>query len=259
MIKENTILGMNLFGDNLRDSLIFHIPHSKTKIPNQFKIDFVNNEITKEEIDLVTDFFVDEIFNINDVTKLIFPYSRIFCDVERLEDEYEVMFKKGRGFYYTKTDGGELLRENLNGNKAIIYNDYYLKHHKRLTKIVDQKIKNNGFALIIDCHSFNNIPIKSDIVQDKERPDFCLGIDKYHTPKWLIDMVSLFLIKQGYSIKINHPYAGTIVPQKYYHKNNNIYSIMIDINKSLYIIDGAVNHDNVIKLNQLFSNLFLIK
>jgi N-formylglutamate amidohydrolase len=212
----------------------------------------------ENEIKLLTDFATDEIFTIGSLSKVVFPYSRIFCDIERLDDENEVMFEYGRGFYYTKTDSGELLRENSNGNKAMIHSDYYLKHHETLTNLVDQKLKDNGFPLIVDCHSFAAIPFNSDLEQGGKRPDFCIGTDEFHTPKWLVDMAVAFLTNQGYSVKINFPYVGTIVPLKHYQVNDDVQSIMIEINRKLYIDDGFVNDSKVSKLNQLMSNLFLV-
>jgi len=256
MIKNNTILGMDLFSGEFESSLIFHIPHSKTEIPQQFKSDFVNTELMENEIKLLTDFATDEIFDVGNASKIVFPYSRVFCDVERLEDENEVMFDYGRGFYYTKTDRGELLRQNSNGNKEIIYSDYYLKHHETLTQIVDQKLKENSFALIVDCHSFANTPFKSDMQQGIERPDFCLGTDDYHTPKWLVDMVRLHLTNLDYTVEINYPYKGTIVPLKHYQTNDSVYSIMIEINRNLYMDNKDVLDHKVKELNQLLSHLF---
>lgn len=259
MIGYNTLLGLDLFSDKIEDSYIFHIPHSKTEIPDQFKSDFVSAEIMEHEIRLLTDFATDEIFTIGSLSKVVFPYSRIFCDVERLDDENEVMFKYGRGFYYTKTDSGEILRENLNGSKEAIYNDYYLKHHNALTNLVDQKLKDGVSPVIVDCHSFADTPFKSDIEQGGERPDFCIGTDAFHTPKWLVDMAFTFLSNQGYSVKINYPYVGTIVPMKHYQVNENVRSIMIEINRNLYMEDGVVDNSKVRQLNQLMSNLFLVK
>ncbi|TXD82145.1 N-formylglutamate amidohydrolase [Subsaximicrobium wynnwilliamsii] len=258
MIGYHTLLGMNSFSDEIEDSYIFHIPHSKTEIPDKFKSDFVSAELMENEIKLLTDFATDEIFTIGSLSKVVFPYSRIFCDAERLDDENEVMFEYGRGFYETKTDSGELLRENSNGNKAMIHSDYYLKHHETLANLVDQKLKDNGFPLIVDCQSFAAIPFKSDIEQGGERPDFCIGTDEFHTPKWLVDMAVAFLTNQGYSVKINFPYVGTIVPLKHYQVNDDVQSIMIEINRKLYIDDGFVNDSKVSKLNQLMSNLFLV-
>ena len=259
MLGVNTILAEALFSDEFESTLIFHIPHSKTEIPHQFLSDFVSIELMENEIKLLTDFATDEIFTIGNTSKVVFPYSRVFCDVERLDDESEVMFKYGRGFYYTKTDSGELLRENTNGNKEIIYSDYYLKHHEILTNLVNQKLKDIGFALIVDCHSFADTPFKSDIEQGLDRPDFCVGTDEYHTPQWLVDMVYLHLTNHGYSVKINYPYVGTIVPMEHYKKNDEVHSIMIEVNRKLYMDNSNVNYNKVKELNQIMSNLFLVK
>jgi len=258
MIGVNTMLAMDVFSDEFESTLIFHIPHAKTKMPEEFKSDFVSAELMENEIKLLTDFATDKIFTIGSTSKVIFPYSRVFCDVERLDDENEVMFEYGRGFYYTKTDNGELLRENLNGNKAVIYRDFYMKHHEKLTNLVDKKLEDNCFALIVDCHSFTDIPFKSDMEKTGERPDFCIGTDEYHTPKWLVDRVYAFLTNQGYSVKINFPYVGTIVPLKHYQTKNNVYSVMIEINRNLYMDNSGVNYKKIRELNQLLSNLFLL-
>jgi len=255
-VKENTILGMELFNDNFLDSLIFHIPHSKTDIPDDFKSDFTNEDLTNKEISLLTDFSTDRIFHVENCSRIVFPYSRVFCDVERLPDEQEGMFKVGRGFFYTSADCGKTLRKNNTANKDRIYKNYYTKHHNDLTSLVDDKIKNNHFATIIDCHSYSNEPFKTDFHQEMIRPDFCLGTDSFHTPKWLTDLVYNHLISLGYSVKINYPYEGTIVPIKHYKKNHNVLSIMIEINRKLYMDNSIIDDDQVAKLNIIINDLF---
>jgi len=253
MVEVNTLLGVDLFGNEIKESFIFHIPHSKTEIPKEYLLDYVDVNLTNKEIELLTDFATDEIFNIDGTDKLIFLYSRVFCDVERLDDDNEVMFQYGRGFYYTKTDSGELLREMT--SKEIIFEKYYKKHHESLSSLVKEKIEKNGFVTIIDCHSFANTPFKSDLVQSTNRPDFCLGTDKIHTPNWLINLLRNFLINNGYSVEIDSPYSGTIVPIEYYN-NKNIYSIMIEVNRNLYMENNVVNPDKVKQLNKLFNEFF---
>ncbi len=257
MIKENTLLSLDLFKDKFLNSLIFHIPHSSIKIPNEFKNDFIDENITNNEINLLTDFYTHEIFNIENTTKLIFPYSRVFCDVERLPDEDEIMYKVGRGFYYTKTDCGNDLRIENKLNKDLIYNNYYKKHHDELNNLVKEKLKNNSLAIIIDCHSYSDKPFKTDLIQTNNRPDFCLGTDSYHTPNWLIDIIYLHLTNLGFSVTINNPYEGTIIPLEYYNKNNNVLGIMIEVNRKLYLNnDNSKNIDDVKILNDIFNKLF---
>lgn len=231
-MKTNTILGLELFNTEIKDTFIFHIPHSSTTIPNN--TGYVVEELTiKTELDLVTDWFTDVLFDIKGIDKIVFPYSRLFCDVERLNDEHEEMFKVGRGFYYTHLDNKQHLREVNIKHKEHIYNEYYLKQHNKLNSLVESKLKKYDICHIIDCHSFNDAPIISDTNQDTNRADICLGIDSYHTPKHMKLRFKAIFEKHGYTVEINKPYSGTIVPLKYYKNDKRVNSIMIEINKRI--------------------------
>ena len=237
-----------------KDKIILHIPHSSKRIPDYSY--FTNNsDLIKNEIKLLTDHATDRIFNFTRTDTIIVDFSRIFCDVERLDDENEPMFEFGRGFYYTKTDSGENLREENHINKEKIKNIYYNKHHSKLTYLTDLKLNEFGEVLIIDCHSFPNKPLNSDLMREKNRPDFCIGTDDYHTPDDLTDNLVKNLITKGYSVSINNPYSGTIVSFKHYKKNNNVKSIMIEINRDLYIVDGMVINNKVDQLNDMLNNI----
>lgn len=54
-------------------------------------------------------------------------------------------------------------------------------------------------------------------------------------------------------------YEGTIAPRKHYGKNEGVHSIMIEINRNLYMDNSNVNYNKVRELNQLLSKLFLKK
>ena len=95
-VLTNTLLGNDVIIDIIEGQMILHIPHSKTEIPfyDGFNMDYIENE-TK----LLVDFATDKIFDIPNVESLIFEYNRIFCDVERLDDNDEPLFNLGRGFF----------------------------------------------------------------------------------------------------------------------------------------------------------------
>jgi N-formylglutamate deformylase len=125
--------------NKLKRAIILHIPHSSTRIPFLEKFRYNSLNLMKKENKLLTDHSTDKIFNIDGIDKLIFPYSRIFCDVERFNDEDEIMYKYGRGFYYTKTDSGLNLRKENNKRKIKVYNKHYLKHHNKLVELTFDK------------------------------------------------------------------------------------------------------------------------
>jgi len=251
-----TLLMTDTISDIIEGQIILHIPHSKTEIPiyDGFNMEFVENEI-----DLLTDHATDKIFDIPNVESLVFKYSRIFCDVERLDDDQEPLFNYGRGFYYTKTDDGNDLRLLDKELKDKIKEDYYDKHHSDLTKMVEDRLEKYESSIIIDCHSFSDIPFNSDFDKTNDRPDICLGVDDYHTPKWLINQLKSSFEHHNLTVKVNSPYSGTIIPLKFYNKNKNVIGIMIEVNRNLYIDDGIVNDDKVLWLNSIITNSILLK
>jgi N-formylglutamate deformylase len=71
--------------------------------------------------------------------------------------------------------------------------------------------------------------------QDPVRPDICLGIDPFHTPSALTDSIGQFFRTLGWAVYRDKPYKGTYVPLKFYGKDNRVASIMIELNRKLYM------------------------
>jgi len=255
MTKNNTVLGLDLFDIELKDFCIFHIPHASTSLPDLdgYNKDLINNEIIK-----LTDWATDEIFDIPNTSKVVANFSRIYCDIERFsDDEKEPMSKLGRGFYYTKTDNNSDLRKLNKKHKQYVYDNFYKPHHDKLNDIVYDKLMLFNTAIIIDCHSFSNTPFESDLIKEENRPDICIGVDEFHTPKYLVERFVNHFSKLGYSVQINNPYSGTIVNSNSYLKNKDVQSIMIEINRKLYMDNDNVNYDKVKTLNEQIQKLFI--
>jgi N-formylglutamate deformylase len=215
-------------------SLILHIPHSSTHIP--FFEGYVDAGKVNKEIDLLTDWYTDELFLHSDAIKVIAPFSRVFCDVERfIDDDKEPMAKKGMGLTYTLCDDGSPLRNMPAALRHKIIDEYYNPHHNILTDAVDQQLKIYGEARIIDCHSYPNIPLNRDQSQLTPRPDFNIGISSYHTPASWIPASQHYFEQKGFSLGVDWPYSGTMVPIKHYHVDPNVQSIMLEINRDLYL------------------------
>ncbi len=93
----------------------------------------------------------------------------------------------------------------------------------------------NDHCLIIDGHSFPALPLPYELNQTAFRPDFCLGTDDFHTPDELVAKVEKILKSCGYSTAQDQPFSGTIVPMKHYRKDQRVQSLMIEINRWLYL------------------------
>lgn len=220
-------------------SIILHIPHASTIIPygNHFLAD---QQTIQEELLKLTDWHTEDLFSAPGHLQVIAPYSRIFCDTERfIDDSKEIMSAKGMGVLYSRLDDGRPLREVDEFLKQTVIQQYYIPHHRNLSEAVISRLRNNGYALILDCHSFPDKPLCRDLNTDLPRPDFNIGTDPFHTPAELIDASAEFFDKKGFSLGIDWPYAGTIVPMNYYKKHKSVRSIMLEINRKLYLEEGS--------------------
>ena len=199
----------------------------------------------KKELQFMTDWYTDELFNNGIGTAHIAPVSRLICDMERFRDpEQEAMEKIGMGICYTNRHDGTHLSDYKTSHRDKIIEKYYDPYHQRLTDFVDEALQEHKCALILDCHSFHPTPLPYEPDQSPDRPDICMGTDSFHTPQELVEISQRFFMDKGYSVKINSPYAGTIVPLKHLCKNKRVLSIMIELNRGLYLKEGTNERNN---------------
>lgn len=218
---------------------IIHLPHSSAIIPDKTGF-LVDDEKLNDEMLLLTDWYTDDLFAFSEGIPIIADFNRIFCDVERFEDDNEeLMSKFGMGATYTHRDNGAELRDVTPELKRSILNKYYHPHHQKLSAAVSEQLVSNARALIIDCHSFSDKPFKRDLDQQTPRPGICIGTDEYHTPSDLVDFTYRYFKWAGYTVQLNTPYSGSIVPMDYYQKNDRVHSIMIEVNRDLYMVPGT--------------------
>ena len=217
--------------------MILHIPHSSRVIPESVRDQFVRSdgELFAEVI-LMTDAFTDELFAAAGATVLRFPYSRLVVDVERFRDDAdEPMSRSGRGMLYTRTASGLDLRRTLEVQERADLVSIYEAHHRALSREVSSELVRYGKALIIDCHSFPSQPLPCDADLSVGRPDFCVGTDSFHTPEALAERTALSLRKRGYVAWLDRPYKGTLVPTEFLGKDRRVMSLMVEINRRLYM------------------------
>lgn len=216
--------------------MIIHIPHSHPIIPGQYKHQYFLNERELEvQHRQLNDWYVHELFEHNKANVIDFPFSRFFVDVERFDNDVnEPMAAKGMGRFYLKTIEGKPLRQLSMEDRQLM--DYlYRSHHERLRLSVESRLRSMGEALIIDAHSFHSWPLKCDLNQDRDRPDICLGYDELHFHEDRLEDVMNYFRCCGYSVGVNYPYESSIIPTAYYGKNFRVQSLMIEVNRKLYM------------------------
>ncbi len=229
--------------------LVLHIPHDSTVIPEKYVNDFLlsENELSQEIISM-TDMHTNDLYEHDDVEKIIFPISRLVCDPERFDDDsQEIMAERGMGVLYEITSQLKPLRSKLDKSKRHeILNSYYYPHHQKLTNAVENKLQDEGKCLIIDCHSFPSRALPYELSdKDDLRAEICIGTDSFHTPENIKKQLFEFFKNKGYSVSIDDPFAGALVPMKYYRVDKNVKSVMYEIRRDLYMNEttGEKNHN----------------
>jgi N-formylglutamate amidohydrolase len=151
------------------------------------------------------------------------------------------MAQYGMGVLYEKSDDGEAMRSVTPELKEKVLTSYYWKHHNKFNNAVNNQLLHHGKATIIDCHSYPSKPLNRDLDKNPIRPDFNIGTDAFHTTKELIDLSVSFFENAGFTLGIDWPYKGSIVPIEHYQKNKNVSTIMLEINRALYL-NEPTNH-----------------
>jgi N-formylglutamate amidohydrolase len=216
--------------------LILHIPHASLRIPDYSQYLLPRDAVDTEALHL-TDLYTDELFaaGLDDIV-IQTDFCRVYCDVERFKtDALEPMSKFGMGAAYLRCDDGRELRQLTPAQREDILRDYYEPHHARLSSSVDFALARVGEARIVDCHSFPDTPLQCSLYQGDAKFDFNIGTDAFHTPKEWIDASVKFFWDRGFRLGVDEPYSGSIAPMKHYQKYRQVKSIMLEVNRKLYL------------------------
>ena len=233
--------GLNSLSRRIKDItdesnyFLVHLPHYGTSIPEKYEADYyLDKEELYKNVFEYADYGTYNLYGslYREFDGVANPNSRLFFDPERFfDDEQESMqTKHGLGWFY---ENAILDKKPL---RSTIHKDeiaqYYHKHHAELNAKTAQKLRLYGRCTIIDCHSFSNTRYW---FHDKSLalPDICIGYDDFHKDEFLVNTILEEF--EAYDVGVNTPYVGSLVPTDYYNKNENVKSVMIEINKKLYL------------------------
>ena len=224
--------------------IVFASPHSGNIYPESFvkasRLEL--NQLRRNE-----DIFIDDL--VAPAVKYGAPlltarFPRCFVDVNRAENEVpqkwsnapvEPSARTHAGIGVVPTHINETLPiyedEPSKAEAAARINGLYRPYHAALKEIISESVDIFGQALLIDCHSMPGFA-----PMGARRPDIVLGdrFGKSCQPETLAMFKALFA-QAGYSVAINHPYAGGFVTTHYGQPKTGVEAIQIEINRDLYL------------------------
>lgn len=216
---------------------MIHIPHSSVHVPEDVRrgILLSDDELAKEIV-AIADLYTDELFAFDGAECVKNEYCRLVFDPERFRDDKdEAMARFGQGAVYVSTVDGRTMRELSPEDREKMMARFYDPYHKSLEDAVERILERNGRCLIIDGHSFPSHPLPFEKDKNAIRPDICIGTEDFHTPEALAARMEAFCAGNGMSTRRNFPFAGAITPFRYYRRDSRVLSVMIEVNRRLYI------------------------
>jgi hypothetical protein cdivTM_03523 len=238
----------------MADNLLIHIPHASLHLPQDFWRDVaVDRKIIEHNLRFMADYKVDELARDIDCHKITAKYSRLYCDVERFRnDADEPMARLGMGAVYTHLPGGVQYRQVTSGRREEIIRQAYEPHHVQLNKLSQKIVNQYGSCMMIDLHSYSNDLVRKLFGYTESLPDICLGYDD----EWFSGNDALrlksYIERLGYSCALNYPYAGALVPMDFYRdKTPGLHSVMLEINRRVYLEDGTVRQESVRDISKI--------
>lgn len=170
--------------------VLIHVPHASMYIPEHYRSTaLIPQEELEEENRFMCDTGVLELippaFAENAV---VFPYSRLYCDVERFRDGSEPMEAYGMGYIYTRdSKGREMFRPSAEHRAEV--SAIYDRHHAELDRRAGEILREHGACLIIDLHSFSDATVinkedksYAEVKEFESRADCCKS--GYCSKRW---------------------------------------------------------------------------
>lgn len=113
---------------------------------------------------------------------------------------------------------------------------YHEPYNRELSRIIRKKRADFGVAVQVSCHCMSAVGMPTHPDPGQDRADFCIGDMGGRTASadYRDLMVGLFK-DAGYSVTVNTPYDGGPLMSRNADMDNNIHSLMIEVNKRLFM------------------------
>ena len=218
--------------------LLVHVPHDATIIPPDEHADFLlSEEALRAESLRLTDAHTAALYaeGLPPEDFVRAEVSRLVVDVERFADDaQEPCARVGMGATYMRTADGRPLRALTPERRAELMARHYWPHHHRLDASAAARLARFGRCLVLDAHSYPTGPLPTQLASGPS-PEIGIGTQPGHTPAALRDLAVDFFRAHGYSVGVDVPFSGAMVPNACFGREPRLWSVMIEVRRDLYM------------------------
>lgn len=230
--------------ERLKAGVIFASPHSGANYPQDF---LSRTRLSPTALRKNEDIYIDDLFRgaVDAGAPLLrATFPRCLVDANRAESELPHFWSDPLARTTPRAAAGLGVVPTHMGEQETIYRRLpdlaevrarivrlYRPYHAALTDLITQASEHFGQALLVDCHSMPGFA-----PMGARRPDIILG-DRFGTSCHAdtLSMIENLFRRAGYSVTINHPYAGGFVTTHYGRPERGIEAIQIEVNRDLYV------------------------
>ena len=222
--------------------LLVHLPHDATAIPPDAQADFL---LSAEELGAeclrLTDRHTAALYadGLAPDDLIRAAVSRLVVDVERFADDaQEPCAKVGMGATYVRTADGRPLRALTPERRAELMARHYWPHHHRLNEAAAERLARFGRCVILDAHSFptGQLPTQVGFSAPLE---IGVGTQPGHTSPELRALAEDFFRAHGFTVGVDIPFSGAIVPNRFFGTEPRVQSLMIEVRRDLYMDEST--------------------
>ena len=237
--------------------VFIHIPHDSTVIPPAELVDFVvSEEALMRELMRLTDWHTAALYAegvpADEIVRA--EVSRLLVDVERFaDDRLERCAAVGMGATYVKTCAGNPLRELSAARRAELLDHYYWPHHRRLDEAAAERLARFGRCVILDAHSFPTGQLPTQVAFSAPL-EIGIGTQPGHTSPELRALAEDFFRAHGFTVGVDIPFSGAIVPNRFFGVEPRVQSVMIEVRRDLYMDQGTCErHDGFARIQAVLT------
>jgi N-formylglutamate amidohydrolase len=222
--------------------LLVHVPHDATAIPPDAQADFLlSAEELRAECLRLTDRHTAALYTDGlapaDIVRA--EVSRLVVDVERFADDaQEPCARVGMGATYVRTSDGRPLRALTPERRAELMARHYWPHHRALDAAAAARLARFDRCVILDAHSYPPGPLPTQLAFGPS-PEIGVGTQPGHTPQGLRDLAVDFFRAHGYSVGVDVPFSGAMVPNACFGREPRLWSVMIEVRRDLYMDEAT--------------------
>ncbi|MDA2936165.1 N-formylglutamate amidohydrolase [Patescibacteria group bacterium AH-259-L05] len=259
--KQEELENVVIVDEPKEKKFVVCIPHCGVYIP-EMCLSHLNIESERffHDADVYTDILFDLVDIGGVVIKTMINRDVVDPNRARTNDTKEGVI---RSISFDKT---KLIKHRYSPEeRELLLKQFYDPFHRRLKKEIESIRKKYGRVLLLNGHSMaDQIPATRKKKEQRKRPDFCLGTqDGMSADEKILQVFEKSLRanakKINAAVEVNYPFKGyTGITSQYARPSQGYHSIVLEVNKRLYLEENKKPRYNMIKkINAIIANIMV--